>query len=82
MAPHGDGHVLRSEPGVPAPGILDLEREAVGNLIEILPSTLRIEAATSPRLEWMQSVLRLMASEAAELRPGGEAVTRASETSS
>ncbi len=26
--PHGDGHVLRSEPGAPAPGILELEREA------------------------------------------------------
>jgi AraC-like DNA-binding protein len=104
LVPHGDGHVLRSEPGAPAPGILELEREpvsdryeiirhgaggpptglicgavrfehpAAGNLIEILPSTVHIEAARSPRLEWMQSLLRLMASEAAELRPGGEAV--------
>jgi AraC-like DNA-binding protein len=104
LVPHGDGHVLRSEPGAPAPGILELEREpvsdryeiirhgaggeptglicgavrfehpAAGNLIEILPSTIHIEAARSPRLEWMQSLLRLMASEAAELRPGGEAV--------
>ncbi|MGH3012805.1 MAG: AraC family transcriptional regulator [Gaiellaceae bacterium] len=104
LVPHGEGHVLCSEPGAPVPGILDLEREAVsdryeilrhggggaptglicgavrfahpaaGNLIEILPSTIRIEAASSPRLEWMQSMLRLMASEAAELRPGGEAV--------
>ncbi|HZN89702.1 MAG TPA: AraC family transcriptional regulator [Thermoleophilaceae bacterium] len=104
LVPHGDGHVLRSEPEAPAPGILDLEREAVsdryeilrhgeggaptglicgavrfahpagGNLIEILPKTIHIEASSSPRLEWMQSLLRLMASEAAELRPGGEAV--------
>ena len=104
LVPHGDGHALRSEPGAPAPGILDLEREAVsdryeiirhgeggaptslicgavrfehpaaGNLIEILPKTIHIEASSSPRLEWMQSVLRLMASEACELRPGGEAV--------
>jgi AraC-like DNA-binding protein len=104
LVPHGQGHVLRSEQGAPAPGILDLEREVVsdryeilrhgeggaptslicgavrfehpaaGNLLEILPSTVHIEAARSPRLEWMQSVLRLMASEAAELRPGGEAV--------
>ena len=28
LVPHGEGHVLRSEPGAPAPGILDLEREA------------------------------------------------------
>ena len=104
LVPHGEGHVLRSEPGAPAPGILDLEREVVsdryeilrhgeggtptglicgavrfehpaaGNLIEILPPTIHIEASSSPRLEWMQSMLRLMASEAGELRPGGEAV--------
>ena len=104
LVPHGEGHVLRSEPGAPAPGILDLERRgrqrslrdpsprrggaptglicgavrfahpAAGNLIEILPSTIHIEASSSPRLEWMQSMLRLMASEAGELRPGGEAV--------
>ena len=104
LVPHGEGHVLRSEPGAPAPGILDLEREpvsdryeilrhgeggaptglicgavrfehpAAANLIEILPPTIHIEAASSPRLEWMQSILRLMASEAGELRPGGEAV--------
>lgn len=104
LVPHGEGHVLRSEPGAPAPGILDLEREPVSdryeilrhggggaptslicgavrfehptasNLIEILPSTIHIEASRSPRLEWMQSILRLMASEAGELLPGGEAV--------
>ena len=104
LVPHGDGHVLRSDPGVAAPGILDLEREVVsdryeilrhggggaptglicgavrfahpaaGNLIEILPRTIRVEASNSPRLEWMQGILRLMASEAAELRPGSEAV--------
>ena len=104
LVPHGEGHVLRSEPGAPAPAILDLEREpvsdryeilrhggggsptglicgavrfahpAAGNLIEILPRTIRIEASSSPRLEWMRSVLRLMAAEAGELRPGGEAV--------
>jgi AraC-like DNA-binding protein len=104
LVPHGDGHVLRSEPGAPAPGILDLEREAVSDryeiirhggggapaglicgavrfehpaaakLTEILPSTVHIEASSSPRLEWMRSLLRLMAVEAGELRPGGEAV--------
>lgn len=104
LVPHGDGHALRSEPGAPAPGILDLEREAVsdryeilrhgaggaptglicgavrfehpaaGNLIEILPGMMHIEASRSPRMEWMQSMLRLMALEAGELRPGGEAV--------
>ena len=104
LVPHGEGHVLCSEPGAPAPGILDLEREQVSdryeilrhgeggaptslicgavrfahpaarNLVEILPRTIHIEAAGSARLDWMQSVLRLMAAEAGELRPGGEAV--------
>ena len=36
LVPHGDGHVLRSEPGAPAPGILDLEREPVSDRYEIL----------------------------------------------
>ena len=104
LVPHGEGHVLSSQPGAAAPGILELEREFVSdryeilrhgeggaptslicgavrfehpaarNLVEILPTTIHIEASGSPRLDWMQSVLRLMASEAAELRPGGEAV--------
>ncbi|TDD89331.1 AraC family transcriptional regulator [Actinomadura darangshiensis] len=104
LVPHGEGHVLRSEPGAPAPGILDLEREAVsaryeilrhggggasaglicgavrfghpaaGNLVEVLPGMIHVEASRSHRLEWMQSTLRMMASEAGELRPGGEAV--------
>lgn len=104
LVPHGDGHVLRSEPGAPAPDILDLEREpvsdryeilrhgaggastglicgavrfrhpAAANLIDILPRTIHIEASTSPKLEWMRTMLQLMAAEARELRPGGEAV--------
>jgi AraC-like DNA-binding protein len=104
LVPHGEGHVLRSEPGAWAPGILELERElvsdryeilrhgdggaptslicgavrfahpAAANLIEILPRTIHIEALSSPRLESIQSMLRLMAAEASELLPGGEAV--------
>jgi AraC-like DNA-binding protein len=104
LVPHGHGHVLRSEPGAPAPGILELEREpvsdryeilrhgaggaptglicgavrfahpAAANLIEILPTTIHVEASGSPRLDWMHSMLRLMAAEASEFRPGGEAV--------
>jgi AraC-like DNA-binding protein len=104
LVPHGEGHRLRSEPGVSAPGILELEREYVSdryeilrhgeggapttlicgavrfdhpaarNLVEILPETIHIEASSSPQMDWMQSTLRLMAAEAEELRPGGEAV--------
>jgi AraC-like DNA-binding protein len=104
LVPHGEGHVLRSEPGVATPGVLELEREEVSdryeilrhggggapttlicgavrfdhpaarNLVDILPPLLHVEAASSPELEWMQSTLRLMAAEAKELRPGGEAI--------
>jgi AraC-like DNA-binding protein len=104
LVPHGEGHVLRSEPGVDAPGVLDLDREEISdryeilrhggggaptllvcgavrfdhpaarNLVEILPPLLHLEGSSSPHLDWMQSTLRLMAVEARELRPGGEAV--------
>ena len=104
LVPRGEGHVLRSEPGAAAPGILDLERELVSdryeilrhgeggapaslicgavrfehpaarNLVEILPATIHVEASHSAKLDWMQSLLGLMAAEASERRPGGEAV--------
>jgi AraC-like DNA-binding protein len=104
LVPHGAGHVLRSEPGAPAPGILSLRREAVSdryeilrhgrggaptglicgavrfghpaaaNLVQILPATIHVGPSGSIRLQSMQSLLPLMAAEAAELRPGGEAV--------
>jgi AraC-like DNA-binding protein len=104
LVPHGEGHVLRSAPGVEAPGVLELDREQISdryellrhggggapttlicgavrfdhpaarNLIEILPEILHIEGANPTQTDWMQSTLRLMAAEARELRPGGEAV--------
>jgi hypothetical protein len=110
--PHGDGHRLRSEPGVPAPGVLELDLEhpserygilrhggggsptilicgAVGfdhpaarSLVAMLPPTIHIEASDSARATWMQSVFGLIAAEAREFRPGGEAViTRLSDAS-
>jgi AraC-like DNA-binding protein len=36
LVTHGSGHVLRSEPGAAAPGILELEREEVSDRYEIL----------------------------------------------
>lgn len=42
------------------------------DLVELLPPLLHVGA--SPRTEWMQATLRLVAAEAQELRPGGEAV--------
>ncbi len=104
LVPHGAGHSLRSERGVAAPGILELEREIVSqryeilrhggggspttlicgavrfdhpaarNLVEILPEVIHIGASISPHLDSIQGVFRLLAAEAALLRPGGEAV--------
>ena len=36
LVPHGEGHVLRSEPGVAAPGVLELDREEISERYEIL----------------------------------------------
>jgi AraC-like DNA-binding protein len=55
-------------------GAVRFDHPAARSLVEILPETIHVEASTSTQMEWMQSTLRLMAAEAAELRPGGEAV--------
>ncbi len=104
LVPHGEGHVLRSEPGVPPARLFDLPRERVSQcyellrhggggapttlicgavrfdhpaahrLVGLLPKIITVEPSGSPRTEWIQSTLRFMASEASELRPGGETV--------
>ena len=104
LVPHGEGHRLRSEPGVPVAEIIELDLEhpsdryeilrhgeggapttlicgavrfghpAARNLVAILPEVIVIEASDTPRSSWMQSVFRLMAVEAREFQPGGEAV--------
>jgi hypothetical protein len=55
-------------------GAVRFDHPAARNMVEILPPTIHIQASESPEIEWMQSTLRLMAAEAKELRPGGEAV--------
>jgi AraC-like DNA-binding protein len=104
LVPHGEGHVLSSEAGAPAPGILELEREVISdryeilrhgaggrpttllcgavrfdhpaarNLVAALPAIIHVQAGAPPHTDWMPSTLRLMAAEARQLRPGGEAV--------
>jgi len=104
LVPHGEGHRLWSEPGVPAPTVVELPHEyesdryailrhggggaaatlvcgavrfdhpAARNLVTLLPRMINVEASSSPQSDWMQSTLRLVAAEAKELRPGGEAV--------
>ena len=104
LVPHGRGHILRSEPGVSAPGIMELELEhpsdryeilrhgeggapttlicgavrfdhpVARNLLGILPPMISIDGSDGSRATWMQGVFTLMAAEAREFRPGGEAV--------
>jgi len=104
LVTYGEGHALRSDPGVDAPGVLDLEREQVTDryeilrhggggdstllvcgavrfdhpvartIVDLLPVVIRVDSG-EPESEWIQSLLRLMAAEARELRPGGETVS-------
>jgi len=104
LVPHGEGHRLRSEPGVRAPGILELDRELVSdryevirhggggaptalicgavrfehaaarNVVDLLPAVIHVAAGVTPRAERLLGTLALLADEALELKPGGEAV--------
>ena len=55
-------------------GAVRFDHPAARELVRLLPRLIHIEAWKSPQAEWMQSTLRLMASEAGERRPGGETV--------
>ncbi|WP_205699416.1 AraC family transcriptional regulator [Conexibacter sp. SYSU D00693] len=104
LVPHGHGHVLRSDPGAPAPGILSLDRTlltpryellrhggdgapttmvcaavrfdhpAARSLVALLPPTLVVPAARGLDNALTDGTVRLIAAEARNLRPGGEAV--------
>jgi AraC-like DNA-binding protein len=47
---------------------------AAHHLLKLLPRLIVIDAWSSPELEWLQSTLRFLTSEARELRAGGETV--------
>lgn len=55
-------------------GAVRFDHPTALNLVEILPETIHIEASNSPQTDWMHSTLRLIAAEAKEMQPGGEAV--------
>ncbi|MFK7959851.1 MAG: AraC family transcriptional regulator [Phycisphaerales bacterium] len=55
-------------------GAVRFDHPAARELHAQLPPVLSIEAWTSPHAEWMHSTLRLMATEAASPRPGGETI--------
>jgi AraC-like DNA-binding protein len=55
-------------------GAVRFDHPAARQLVTLLPSVILVRASASPRQEWLESTLRLMAAEAKELRPGGETV--------
>ncbi|WP_345602916.1 AraC family transcriptional regulator [Pseudonocardia adelaidensis] len=55
-------------------GAVRLDHPAAHHIVPLLPHLIHVEPGGDPQDEWMQSTLRLIAAEAASLRPGGEAV--------
>lgn len=51
-----------------------LDDPSAHHLLRLLPRLIRVDAWNSPELEWLQSTLRFLTSEARELRAGGETV--------
>jgi len=54
-------------------GAVRFDHPAAHHLVKLLPRVIAVEASSSHQ-EWIQATLRFMASEARELRPGGETV--------
>lgn len=55
-------------------GAVQFNHPAAKRLIDLLPATISIDTWLTPQADWMQHTLRLMAAEAAAIRPGGETV--------
>lgn len=55
-------------------GAVRFDHPAAKDLVRLLPRVIRTSAWDSPEGEWMQSTLRLMASESRAIRPGGETI--------
>ncbi len=55
-------------------GAVRFDHPAGRELVASMPRTIHLQSAESPRLDRMYGVIRLMAAEAEELQPGGEAV--------
>jgi AraC-like DNA-binding protein len=55
-------------------GAVQFDHPAAADLVRMLPPLIAIDSWRSPELEWMRTTLGLMASEASQLRAGGETV--------
>ena len=67
---HGGG----GAPTIITGGAVRFDHPAAHRLVSLLPHVITVDAWNAPELESIQSTLRLMASEAQDMRPGGEAV--------
>jgi AraC-like DNA-binding protein len=67
---HGGGGAPTTITG----GAVRFDHPAAHRLVSLLPNVITVDAWNSPELESIQTTLRLMAVEAQEMRPGGEAV--------
>lgn len=52
-------------------GAVRLDHPGAHHILPVLPAMIHVGPSASPLAEWMQSTLRLVAVEAAEMRPGG-----------
>ena len=55
-------------------GVVRFDHPAAQSLVALLPPVIHVEPSDAHDADWMQSTLRLMATEARALRPGGETV--------
>lgn len=55
-------------------GAVRFDHPSAHRLVRLLPPLVEVESTPGPRSVWMRSTLQLIAEEARELRPGGEAV--------
>jgi AraC-like DNA-binding protein len=54
--------------------VISFDHPAARRLIKLLPKLIAVDSLSTPEVEWIQSTLRFMATEASELRPGGETI--------
>lgn len=55
-------------------GVVSFDHPAAHHLVNLLPRLISVEAMSLPEVDWIQSTLRFMATEARALRPGGETI--------
>jgi AraC-like DNA-binding protein len=55
-------------------GVFQFDHPAARHLVTLLPRIIAVEAWNSPNMDWIQSTVRAIGSEARELRPGGETI--------